>query len=208
MANCTNLELTFEQGNILKGLGGAIYVLKASLHEGLNVASSATIQILAPNYLSATQLRQLLQDQNARLKLEQQPEINLGTSKPQVSHRYWCGQVRAAQFLGNTAIKEKADRETQDTTLYHYELRLSVPLAQMNDHHELRAFTNHSVLEVCADLLKPYLPQKEYTLNPDNEPSVLQQKQYIWVQNGESDAQLFQRLLFLHGLNFNLGHDG
>ena len=220
MANCEKLELTFEDNDITtdKGLGSPLYVLKATLNEGLDLFASGTIQLLAPKFLSPNALRKLLHGKNARLKLTQCPESAvvtgagadaladaladtvseaLGTER---SYRFFSGQIRAVRFLGQTATLQE---QGQKKTLYHYELLLTSPLQAMSDHHHLRSFTTHSLLDVLSSFFDQYLPDRYTILKPEQMPDPLKQKQQIWVQNGESDALFVQRLLLLHGLNFS-----
>ena len=216
MANCEKLELTFEDNDITsdQGLGSPLYVLKATLNEGLDLFASGTIQLLAPKFLSPNALRKLLHGKNARLKLSQCPEsaavtgagadtiadavsVVLGAER---SYRFFSGQIRAVKFLGQTATLQE---QGQKKTLYHYELLLSSPLQAMSDHHHLRSFTSHSLLDVLSSFFDQYLPDRYTILKPEQMPDPLKQKQQIWVQNGESDALFVQRLLLLHGLNFS-----
>lgn len=221
MANCEKLELTFEDNDITsdQGLGSPLYVLKATLNEGLDLFASSTIQLLAPKFLSPSALRKLLHGKNARLKLSQCPEsaavtgagadlladavsVGLGAER---SYRFFSGQIRAVKFLGQTATLQE---QGQKKTLYHYELLLTSPLQAMSDHHQLRSFTNHSVLDVLSSFFDQYLPDRYTILEPEKMPDPLKQKQQIWVQNGESDALFVQRLLLLHGLNLSFVYDG
>lgn len=221
MANCEKLELTFEDNDITsdQGLGSPLYVLKATLNEGLDLFASSTIQLLAPKFLSPTAMRKLLHGKNARLKLTQCPEsaavtgagadlladavsVGLGAER---SYRFFSGQIRAVKFLGQTATLQE---QGQKKTLYHYELLLTSPLQAMSDHHQLRSFTNHSVLDVLSSFFDQYLPDRYTILEPEKMPDPLKQKQQIWVQNGESDALFVQRLLLLHGLNLSFVYDG
>lgn len=221
MANCEKLELTFEDNDITsdQGLGSPLYVLKATLNEGLDLFASSTIQLLAPKFLSPSALRKLLHGKNARLKLSQCPEsaavtgagadtiadavsVVLGAER---SYRFFSGQIRAVKFLGQTATLQEQGRKE---TLYHYELQLTSPLQAMSDHHQLRSFTNHSVLDVLSSFFDQYLPDRYTILEPEKMPDPLKQKQQIWVQNGESDALFVQRLLLLHGLNLSFVYDG
>ena len=221
MANCEKLELTFEDNDITseQGLGSPLYVLKVTLNEGLDLFASSTIQLLAPKFLSPSALRKLLHGKNARLKLSQCPEsaavtgagadtiadtvsVVLGAER---SYRFFSGQIRAVKFLGQTATLQE---QGQKKTLYHYELLLSSPLQAMSDHHQLRSFTNNSVLEVLSSFFDQYLPDHYTILEPEKMPDPLKQKKQIWVQNDESDALFVQRLLLLHGLNLSFVYDG
>ena len=205
MANCQQIELSFADSAIssAQGLGSGIFVLKATLHEGLDISASATIEVLATNFLNPSALRSLVHGQNARLKLTQERAAPAG-QKGALSYRFLCGQIRAAKFLGQTATMHY---QGQKSNLYHYELLLASPLHAMADQHHLRSFTNHCVLEVLLAVLSDYLPQKCIVLDEEKLPEALKSTQQIWVQHGESDAQFVQRLLLTHGLNYCLSHD-
>ena len=205
MANCQQIELSFADSSICsaQGLGAGLFVLKATLHEGLDLSSSAMIEVLAPNFLNPSALRSLVHGQSARLKLTQE-RAALAGQLGSLSYRFLCGQIRAAKFLGQTATLQY---QGQKSNLYHYELLLASPLHAMADQHHLRSFTNHSVLDVLTAVLSDYLPQKCMVLDEEKMPATLKSTQQIWVQNGESDAHLVQRLLLTHGLNYCLSHD-
>ena len=205
MANCQQIELSFADSAIssAQGLGSGLFVLKATLHEGLDISASATIEVLATNFLNPSALRSLVHGQNARLKLTQERAAPAGQPGA-LSYRFLCGQIRAAKFLGQTATMHY---QGQKSNLYHYELLLASPLHAMADQHHLRSFTNHCVLEVLLAVLSDYLPQKCIVLDEEKLPAALKSTQQIWVQHGESDAQFVQRLLLTHGLNYCLSHD-
>ena len=227
MANCEKLQLRFEDEQDL--LGQDAHVLKVVLYEGLSFFYHSTVSVLSTKLFTPKELASKLYGHKVCLSLYQSQEqdedvaSNSAADVPsQARYRCLCGQIRAAQFLGQ--IKTKGAGEDgaagAEVCIYnHYELTLVSPLAAMQDHHHIRSWPQSSVLEVLKSLCQEYgvtlqvqgIEASTVTASPsDKQVSVSavlnSYTQQLWVQNGESDAQFLQRLLCLHGLNLCFVH--
>ena len=231
MANCKDLQLTFDQNN---PLGDDTYVLKATLYEGLSLFYHATLSVLSTTLLSPNDLQKLYIPK-VRLSLYQVPEDNAiaqgkaakssaGGQEAAVvanapaaaggadadkaeTYRCLCGKIRAAKLFGQ--VSQSTDKTK---TYYHYELTLVSPLQQLCDQHHMRSWTQQTVFAVIQDVLSGLGLTIETAIEENEQSSdatnVLNaHTQQIFVQHGESDAQLLQRLLLLHGLNLSFTHE-
>ena len=227
MANCEKLQLRFEDEQDL--LGQDAHVLKVVLYEGLSFFYHSTVSVLSTKLFTPKELASKLYGHKVCLSLYQSQEqdedvaSNSAADVPsQARYRCLCGQIRAAQFLGQIKTKGAGEEGAAgaEVCIYnHYELTLVSPLAAMQDHHHIRSWPQSSVLEVLKSLCQEYgvtlqvqgIEGSTVTASPsDKQVSVSavlnSYTQQLWVQNGESDAQFLQRLLCLHGLNLCFVH--
>ena len=231
MANCKDLQLTFDQNN---PLGDDTYVLKATLYEGLSLFYHATLSVLSTTLLSPNDLQKLYTPK-VRLSLYQVPEDNAiaqgkaakssaGGQEAAVvakapaaaggadadkaeTYRCLCGKIRAAKLFGQ--VSQSTDKTK---AYYHYEFTLVSPLQQLCDQHHMRSWTQQTVFAVIQDVLSVLGLTIETAIEENEQSSdatnVLNaHTQQIFVQHGESDAQFLQRLLLLHGLNLSFTHE-